>query len=86
MNVEHAWDSEQHQIVFVVRNTPGTIPSVDTSFVIHMPERVANFDAIHPDRWGLVVVMALLSLTPTPTRTPTPVSYTHLTLPTICSV
>lgn len=47
-----------HQVHFTIECEDGSKRLNGSSFHFTMPESIHNFDAIHPDRWALVLVMA----------------------------
>lgn len=57
--VSHFWDSELHQVHFVLEGDGVNAQLKQKAFHLFMPESIQNFDAIHPDRWALVLAMAV---------------------------
>jgi hypothetical protein len=70
MHVKHHWDSAAHTVVFHIQLSEPEQPAVynsprygarlaQPSFRILLPDRIAHFDDVHPDVWGLIVLLAL---------------------------
>jgi len=58
MNIHHYWNKSLNYIEFIFSGDEVQY-FYKSSFKIYLPSVIQNFDAIHPDRWGFILVLAV---------------------------
>ena len=59
MNITHYWHCNYIEFIF---NGDDVTKFKKSSFKIYLPSIIKNFDAIHPDRWAFVLVLAVFPI------------------------
>jgi hypothetical protein len=63
MRIGHYWHTYGNYVEFILDEIPSSVVLSRSVFTIYLPDAIGNFDAVHPDRWALVLILAFMHMT-----------------------